>query len=412
MGRYPKFKQVRQDLLKSTSLQPFGAFVCDGKIIAGWRSVNERVPAIPGIIAMCKSATSDAVIAGTESGQIYSSKTSGTELELDYSDGGSSPFTFETHDGIARAILFSGKTYSSHQNGFLSHAVVTQKLSCGAMRRGRLFGADADSVRTLRWSASGYRNWTEGISGAGNLVLEPSGGSILDIFDFEDRLVVFRERSIMRFSVYGNPENFKEQDTAFTPEIYKRTAAIAGDRILFFTSGGLMSYSGGKIERVDGLITDDLKSPTSSFVYDGRYYFICGTSKLLEKSVVYVYDFSCGGYQIIDIPAYFVSQDAISLLAYAPSTIYRLHFGYEYILYEVITGSIDFGTDKRKLVTELEIDCDDDIRVIISNGRRTKTLRQVNGKTRLNMRGDEFTVTFSGYGGSVRSAYLTAEVIE
>lgn len=412
MDRYPKVKSVRQDLLKSLAPHPFGAFVYDGKISTGWRSVNARVPAVPGITAMCMSATGDAVIAGTDSGKIYSSDTSGTDMIVKNTDGGSSPFTFKTHDSVSRSVLFSGRTYSSHQSGFLTHGTVIRNLCCGTMRRGRLFGADGDNALKLWWSASGYKDWNEGITGAGNLMLDPLGGNIIDIFDFEDRLVVFREQSIMRFSVYGTPENFKEDGTVFTPDIFKRTAAIAGDSILFFSSAGLMSYRNGKVTKVEGLITNDLQSPTSAFVYDGRYYFICGTSKLLDQSVVYVYDFLYGGYQIINIPAYFVSQDAISLLAYAPSTIYRLHFGYEYILYEVITENIDFGTDKQKLVTELEVDCDDDVRVVISNGRRNMTLRNVKGRTRLNIRGDVFTVTFSGYGGSVRSAYLTAEVRE
>ena len=242
--------------------------------------------------------------------------------------------------------------------------------------------------------------------------MEPFGGPISNIFDFEDKLVVFREQMIMKFSVYGNPENFKQVDTAITPKIYRSTAAISGDSILFFSSGGLMSYRGGKIAKIDGLISDDLQSPTSAFVYDGMYYFICGTSKSLKKSVAYVYDFLNGGYEIIDIPAYFISHDGTSLVAYAPSAIYRLKLRDGYTQYEVATENMDFGTDERKLLTMLEVDCDEDVRVSISNGRSTKTVRPAKGRTRLNMRGAEFKVTFSGYGGSVRSAYLEAEVTE
>lgn len=413
MGRYPKFKRVRQDLLKSAELQPVGAFASGGKITAGWKGVSSGAPTFNGrLAAMCASAVGGGILAATEDGKIYTGSL-GAGLTLAHSDGGSSPFVFETQDTAPRAVLLSGNTFTTLQSGSILHGEFPVKLSCGTMRRGRLFGADAENPYVLRWSGSkGFNDWISGISGAGSLTLEPFGGHVLDIFDFEDRLVVIREGSIMRFSVYGNPENFKEVDTAISPQIYRSTAAISGDGILFFTSGGLMSYRGGKIAKIDGLISDDLQSPTSAFVYDGRYYFICGTSKSLSKSVVYVYDFLHGGYEIIDIPAYFISHDGTSLVAYAPSAIYRLRWGYEYILYEVATESMDFGTDRRKLLTELEVDCDEDVRVSISNGRSTKTIRSAKGRTRLNMRGADFKVTFSGYGGSVRSAYLTAEVTE
>lgn len=414
MGRYPKIKYVRQDLLKSLQPHPFGAFVRDGKIVTGFRSVNERVPSVNGIVAMHTSAVGKGTLAGTENGAVYrGTGNNGESLSKIYSDGGNSPFIFETYEGDWCAVLMSGKTYTAIQNGALVHGWISYELSCGTMRRGRLFAADARNSYILRWSGpKGFNDWALGISGSGYLNLEPSGGSILDIFDFEDRLVVFRERSIMRFSVYGTPENFKEEDTAVTPDIYRRTAKIIGDSILFFTSGGLMSYRGGRVTKIDGLITEDLQAPTSAYVHAGRYYFICGTSKSLKRPVVFVYDSLFGGYQVIDIPAYFISADNTSVLGYAPSTIYRLYFGYEYILYEVSTAGFDFGTDRRKLITELEIDCDEDIRVRITNGKTSKTLRSVKGRTRLNMRGAEFEVTFSGYGGSVRSAYLTAEVIE
>ena len=413
MGAFPKVKRVKLDLLNSSVLQPLGAFVKDGIITTGWRGVNERKPAITGLTAMCRSEVGGGILAATADGNIYTGGASGTQLTLKYSDGGSSAFAFETVSNAPTAVLISGKTFTSLSKGQLFHTVLPVTLRCGAMRCGRLFGADGNDSYILRWSGpGGFTDWAEKISGAGSLTLEPSGGPVLDVFDFEDKLVVFRERSLTRFSVYGNPENFKITDTLSTPQIFEKTAAISGDSILFFSSDGLMSYRGGKVERIEGLISDDLLSPTSAYVYDGKYYFICGTSKRLARSVVYVYDFILKRYQIIDTPACFISQDDASPVAYAPSAIYRLRFGYEYIQYEVSTGNIDFGLCKRKLLTALEMDCDGDISVLVSNGRRAKTLRSVNGKTRLNMRGSTFNVTFLGYGGSVRSAYLFAEVTE
>lgn len=412
MGRYPKTKRVRLDILKVEWLRPVGAFVKDGKITAGWKCVNKTETAAKGLTAMLKSSTGKGIFAGANDGKIYVSNNSGTELINVYSDGGSSAFAFETRDAVLQLVLISGNTYTSLTGGMATHGVMPVSVCCGVMRKGRLFAADATDPYILRWSGTrGYYDWIEGIAGAGSLALELSGGRILDILDFDDELVVFREQSITRFSVFGNPENFKETETLQTPCIYARTAAILGDSIIFFSSGGLMSYRSGRVTKIEGRISDDLLSPTSAYVHDGRYYFICGTSKSLSRSVIFVYDALNGAYEIIDEPAYFIAHDYISLLAYAEGSVSRLSFADGNVQYEVTADRLNFGTDKRKLLTAVEVNCDGDVAVGVSNGSSEKRF-SVNGKRRLNIRGAEFKIVFYGYGGSVRSAAAVAEVVE
>lgn len=411
MGTYPRYKVKRQDLVKTFGLQPFGAFIKDGSIIPGWSASFESDQAVANLTVMgCWPQIRDLVMAAGNDGNVYGGAL-GTEFVRLYSDTGSSPFKIEIFSSSPYGIIISGKRYMRLSDGGFHSYSFPVELACGTMRRGRLFGGDTSMPYTLRWSGkSGFLDWTEGIpSGAGKLVLEPTGGHIIDLFDFEDELVVFRETSIMRFSTYGDPENFKEKDALPVPDIARHTMAIAGDSILFFCLGGLMRYRGGKVARIQGLITDDIVSPVSVFVGSDRYYFVCGTSKSLGRSVIYVYDVVCDCCQIIDIPAYFVSQDKQSVLAYTESGIYRLNLNSEEIPYGVVTGTVDFGTDKRKLATLLEVDCDEDVKVIISDGVNERTVDCPNGRTRLNMRGSRFTVTFCGT-GSVRSAYLSAEV--
>lgn len=410
MGAYPQSTVRRQDLIKSSGLQPFGAFVKDGMIIPGWSASLASTIPTTNLTAMYWSKVGDSVLAAGSDGRIYAG-TTGLSLKQIFADGGNSPFVFETYNTTPRGMLISGNRHVTVRDNMWASGTFSVELACGTTRRGRLYGGDAAMPYTLRWSGpKDYKDWTEGISGAGSLILEPTGGYIIDLFDFEDKLVVFRESSIMRFSVYGDPESFKEIDALRVPDVARNTMAIAGDGILFFVSDGLMRYRGGKATRIEGLITDDLASPVSAFVCSNRYYFICGSSKSLGRSVVYVYDVLCDCYQIIDIPAYFISLDKQTVLAYTDSEIYRLRSNYEKIQYGVISGNIDFGTDKRKLATLLEVDCDEDVTVKISDGEHVRTIDCPNGRTRLNMRGNRFTVTFCGSTGCVRSAYLSAEV--
>lgn len=412
MGRFPKHTLKRVDLLSHWDKLPIGAFVKDGTIFPGWQWETIRNAAVfKNLGAMRWSDAANGVLAGTSDGKIYYGPL-GTDMKQIYSDGGNSPFIFETYEGREKTVIVSGSCYTEISDGTQLHSVFPRELSNAVVRKGRLFGVDAGMPYTLRWSGpGGFTDWNEGIAGAGSLALTPTGGQIIDLFDFEDELVVFRERSIMRFSAYGDPENFREKAVLDVPGIFRKSAAIAGDSILFFSQGGLMRYRGGKVTRVESVISDDLTSPVLCTFCDGRYYFLCGMSKSLKVSVIYVYDFICDCFEIVEKPAYFMSQDSNSILAYSSYAVERLRLDSGSIRYAISTQSLDFGTDKIKIATLLEVDCGDDVNVTISNGRYLTEYKDVKGRIKLHLRGDSFKVTFSGL-SSVKSAYLTVEVIE
>lgn len=413
MGRFPKYTVKRVDLLSHLDQLPVGAFIKDGTIFSGLQLDTIRdAGSFRNLCAMRWSDAAKGILAGTNDGKIYYGP-SGPKITEIYSDGGNSPFIFQTYEGREKTVIVSGSCYTEISGDGRQHSVFPQQLSNAIYRKSRLFGVDAATPYTLRWSGpDGFLDWNDGIAGAGSLVLAPPGGQIIDLFDFEDELVVFRERSIVRLSVYGDPENFREKAVLDVPEIFRKSAAIAGDSILFFSQAGLMRYRGGKVARVEGTITDDLISPVLCSFCDGRYYFICGMSKSIKRSVTYVYDFICDCFEIIDIPAYFISKDSDSILAYSSYSVERLRFDVRRIPYAVNTQPLDFGTDKLKRATLLEVDCDEDVYVTITNGAYLKVFRDVKGRTKLNLRGNYFQVKFSGLSGSVKSAYLTVEEIE
>lgn len=411
MGAYRDCKEVEADLLDLSGIVPFGAFVKDGTIIPGWTAVNTFSTPRPSLVAMQWLPVGNRVIAGTSDGKVLiGNPGEGQTLAVAYNDGDSFPFVFDTSESGLKVVLVSGKYYTSVAGDTVKHDYFLGGLTCGTMRCGRLFGASNSNGYTLKWSGLyGFTDWSD-ISESGSLTLDPYGGRILNLVNFDDELVIFREGCIVRFAVAGDPYIFRVKDTIPVPPVTKNAQAITDDSILFFTASGLMRYRGGKVSRVEGAVTDDLNSVEATFVCLGRYVFFAGSSKSLGRKVVYVYDYLLDCYQLLDIPAYFISQDEKGVIAYTQTEIYRVKLRDEDALYSVRTPEIDFGSSKRKLLKELEVDCDDGVSVYVSNGVHTRKLPNPKGKNRLNMRGAKFRFIFEGGTASVRAARVKAEV--
>lgn len=412
MERYKKTDRVRINLLESKNITSFGAFVKDGTVRPGWTGANQRVLPVGNLIAMSDSAVGNSIIALASSGEVYSApRDDGTALEVCRTDGGDTGFIFDTNDGGGQAVAISGNKYTYFAPGGSTQGDFEGGLASGVIKSGRLFGGDRAERRRIKWSGEGgWQDWAESVSGAGSMLLEPVAGAVCSLFDFDGDLVIFCENAVVRMAVGGNPENFKVTGCLKIPCLVENTAAEAGESIFFVTESGFMRYNGGGVEKLEGLITDDLTAPGRCYVYKNRYYFISGESRALGRRVIYVYDVLDDAYQLVDVSAYFINADDISVLAFTNSTIYRLTFADTAREYAVTVSGINFGTLRRKLLLCLETDCDGDVSVSISNGRSTRRVGAPAIKTRLNMRGAQFGVTFNGKDGGVRSAYLTAEV--
>lgn len=415
MERYRKVKTVRIDLLRDVKLTPLGAFVRDGVVYPGYLGQNQRVDPVKNLTSMVNSDYGSCLLAVTSTGEVYyGSRLSGAAMQRLYSDGTQYGFVFEARDPDGpKAVALSGYHYTSSNSKGRTHGSLAVSLSCGVMKNGRLFGCDSSNRYMLRWSGpGGWQDWKEEIGGAGHFFFEPVYGYITGIFDMNGEIVVLFEYGIARLSVGGNPETFRIIDTFRCPHYRNLTAALAADGLYFVTDGGFMRYSNGKLTLLKGLITDDIQSTTSSFIGYGQFYFVCGSSRSLAKDVIYVYDIFNEAYQIADIPAYFVNCDNTSLLAFTDSTVYRMRKDVSGWRYTVQTEDIDFGCDRRKLLTYLEIDCDTDVSLTIANGKYQRGVSRPAKRTKIFMRGPYFCFRITGATGRVRSAYITAEVPE
>lgn len=408
--RYPgcTFQQV--DLLEGNHKFTIGCTLKDGTIKPGLVATNTGLPSIPTMVHFGMSEIGGGIIVYTSDKFMrLATMENGLNYYTNYNFTADYPFSFECNNGYSGEyvlvgneyfIKLSGRTYSAgHFNGSLRH---------GAFCRGRLFGADWSNAYILRWSGEGgWNDWTLGLTGSGYARLEPLGGEILRVFNFNQELVVLRKKGITFVTVGGNPETFKVGKTVIIPPVYNAySAIIVANTLYIYTDDGLYSYKDGKIAKEDGLISADMTTCNYMNKDTERYLITSGVSAKLGRTAMYVYDVIEDVCQVVDVPAVNVGADATSMIAFCEDATYRIVAGNSYTAY---CGTYDFGSPDRKLLTGLEIDCDNGVDVEISNGTYTRTISGAKGRMLLNMRGTKFTVSISG-GEEVRSAKLTAEV--
>ena len=318
------------------------------------------------------------------------------------------PFGFEDYDeGVHRLVLVGNTACqiiyvnSSKVSGY-RYGIIG-----GQYKNGRLFAIDTENRFKLRWSGEGGAfDWEEGISGAGWVMLESKGGKILDLINFGEKLIAVREHCLTVVSAFGTPENFKilSTDTA-TPKIFKHTAAVADNKLVFFAEGGLHYYDGNKIVKLSHPLEGEIAEPTLATAY-GNSYLLCCRSKSLEREVVLFYDFDFNTSYLVDVPA----QSLV-----VTNTIYAYFYASACTLdkcteYTFKSGNIDFGTGDRKHLNSIVIECDKPVDLVISNGNVERVFTGVKGKLPVDMCGANFLLSVTG-DAEIKSFKAYAEVM-
>lgn len=325
-------------------------------------------------------------------GKVYVSST-GSSFSALASLNAQSPFVVEefTDEG-ARALICGDDTAILHTGAYQTADGFLGNLSCGAMRCGRLFGADrADGLR-LRWSGEGGAlDWAEGISGAGWVYPDPAFGKILDVYEFSGKLILIREDGLTVLSAYGTPENFALQGNYSLPGIVPHTVAAAGNQLYVFAADGLYAFTGSGTEKLDDRLTEGF-APAFGCAYGARL-LVCGRHSALGRSAVYVYDARDEVSYLCDAPAEIVCAGKHAM-AYGGGESYRLEDGGA--AFTFTSGKLKFGTVAPKTMERLVIDGDGAFDIVISDGERQRTFVGVRGCIRPNLRGNSFTVTVTG----------------
>ena len=335
---------------------------------------------------------------------VYSSE-DGQSFSLLCAFSSDKPFLLEDMDGdTRRAMIVSGNNaVVCNASGDAQVKPFGAKLSCAAVHSGRIFGADADDSLKLRWSdGSGADGWGEGFYAAGYLNLDASYGAVLDAVNFGANLLLVREYGLTVLTAGGAPETFSVKFCDLPSDrIYKNTAAVAGDKLFFFTVSGLHSYDGSKISKVKHRFAHDISSPVRAAAHGDRYFLSCHS--LSQGNIVFCYDAAEEEGFCLNI-----SADAIcaadGVYFYSGTGAYKAEEGGQFYF----TAQFDFGTAKRKTVTEIFIDCES-ADIEISNGKVSRIFSGASGIIRPSMRGEKFTLKVAA-ASPVKKLTATAEV--
>lgn len=405
---YPQSRELQIDVLESKTAFPIYGTFKNGVIKRAMGLAPMHNPPINNLVCAHITATGDG-LAYMKDRMVYKIANGDfTKLMRFNTLVADSPFFVEMQTDKGTDVLLGGnKTSVLLRNGACGFAPGFPPSACAAVRCGRVFAADFETGYILRWSGEDdILNWKRDISGAGYLYVDTRGGKIKRLFDFGGELVALRENGITRLAVNGTPESYRvTENIILTGAILPQTAAVAGDRLFFICENEALYFKDGKVRKLDCWLFDDAEEYGFATAAMGRYYVLKAYSKKLKRNVVYLYDVLLETGYVLDLEALSVHEDKSSLVFDSYLQSFRLEV---YDDYEIDLGTFDFGTSKRKLLTEIYAECDNDVTVTVGEGKATRKYA-AGGSVKPGIRGSAFTVKVSGK-GEVRALKLKAEV--
>jgi hypothetical protein len=379
-------------LLDIKNLLPISCIVSGGEILPALvaEASDRKIPS--SLCALGYSHSIGLYMAVAEDG-IYYTVDGGKFYQISSNSYSNSFFVEEISDEKARCAVVCGSTVIICDGTSFFGAKLDNELLCGVMHRGRLFSADYNNRLKLYWSGQGgLLDQTDGIYKGGHLYLPPERGNILNLVEYDEKIVIVREYGLTIFSANGNPENYSLylSDTD-CDKVFGGTAVALNGYMYFYTSGGLCTFDGDDIKRVSHNLTDDVESPMFAVAYGDMYILSC-KSKKLERNVVFVYNTTSefGYYVDIEAKVMYIS-DCVHICN--DSGDFALKEGNSWSL----TGSgVNFGTGKNCTLTEAYVG--GNALLEIDNGRNTRKFSCAFSSVFPRFRGREFTIKLTGEG--------------
>lgn len=161
----------------------------------------------------------------------------------------------------------------------------------------RLFATTANEPYTVRFSDDlDPTNWAEGLDYGGFLQLADGYGKTNKVISFLNYVYVLRDYGISRIVAYADQSEFSVSNLYVSAaEIYPRTAAVCGDRVVFLASDGLYAFDGlstAKILSRLGTLSERKESATAAY-FGGKYYLAYSSGGEKNDSLL-VFDLSTG----------------------------------------------------------------------------------------------------------------------
>lgn len=212
-----------------------------------------------------------------------------TKINTDYLLLGDATAVNYNYDGNDVLLLSSASCQLAVLNDTTLKAVPdAPRLSSLAVHYERVYGTQNEYENKV-WFSDDFNpeNWTVASNAAGYVSFADECGDALAVVSFLNYLYIFREHGIFRLTAYGDQQEFslKKLFTG-TGRIYKNTIALCGDRIMFLTDDGVMTFDGYDVRPA----IKELPELASAYrcmgaYHDGCYFLLCTTAVRPELSV-------------------------------------------------------------------------------------------------------------------------------
>jgi hypothetical protein len=382
---------------------PISCTISNGEITPAFVAEKSDFKVPTDLYGLAYSSAAGLYMAVNASG-IYCTIDGGKFTSISASSGTKPFFVEDVYSQKPRLVTVFGSTMYIHDKSSFVGIKLDNELLCGVMHRGRLFAADLNERLKIYWTGEGgIRDWSKGLYKGGHMYLNPERGKILNLVEFDEKIVIVREYGLSLFSANGNPENFcvNLSDTD-TDKIYENTACVLGGKLYFYTTSGLYAFDGNDIEKVEHNLSHDVLDPTYALTIGDMYVLSC-KSKTLEKQVVLVYNATKGFAYYVDIKAD-VMYLANGLCIVSDNVIYTLKEGENW---SISCGRFDFGTGKNCTLVEAYVG--GNATFTIGNGRYLRTFSSFSGTVRPKFRGKKFSLKISGQ-QKVQKVQLTGDI--
>lgn len=228
-------------------------------------------------------------------------------------------------------------------------------------------------------------------------LLEDGKGKIIETVPFGDKLYLFRENGITEFTGGGDPLDFRLKEVPCgAGRIQEGSVANCGDKVYFFTDGGMFTFNGSTVSPVKSADCSriDFESPIYGAAVDGVYY----ASVVVDgQRIFYRYDGRSESGRYLSVENETIAARGKDIYFLWNGGIYRLA---KWALPPVrencnlqFTFCLPDEKDRDRYLEAIEVtgDYDYDITVTTASGTLSFT---GNGKTRFKrpLRGEEFQV--------------------
>ncbi|MDE6504921.1 MAG: hypothetical protein K2L42_03535 [Clostridia bacterium] len=404
---YPKTKTLKADVLAAGGAVFTQCYLKGGIVYPALTARRLETDCPAGVTFAGYAEKPEKLFVLAADGLYYSNDGSGfNKSQTEFA--AQAPFLFDKQDGTNEAYLAGDASLVHIKPSSNTVLPFDCGIYGGIIKNGRLFALDKDDGYKIRWSGeNGGTDWTEAVNGAGWARVYPERGKILNLVVFKQKIAVVCENGLALLSAFGAPENYKlVYIDGVTGKIYKNTAYAAAGKLCFYTKDGLYYFDGVKIEKSQLPLSETITEPVCAFSYEGKY-LLSGYGAGLKKNCVLVFDLQKNAGYVVDknVSAvcmykkpYCFGADGVSVLEQGGSVCFE-------------SGTIDFGTHKRKFLKSVYIEGALGVEVEVTDGVKTRIFTGVNGFCRPNMSGTGFKISVRA-SGQIRGITAVAEVAD